>query len=277
MGKKITKRDIKEGLEQIPIETILIGTKGNRQFTHKQKQFAKGVAMGKTQAQAYRDAYNTKASPTVVAGDASKLAGTPHISLLIDAYRASYEAREYQKPERLRELVIHQLTVMALNPEVKDAQRIKSLELLGKVSEVGAFTERKETKVIHESSKLKERLLDQLKTVIDGDINEVTDNASGESLLAELLGDNKQESATPTTPPPTETDPHSDPDHLHINPHTQTPSPTKSQRFAPDGVEIPDGKWVSMEKQEGVGDSKSLEVEVGTDIEMTPLDDLESK
>lgn len=267
MGKKITKRDIKEGLEQIPIETILIGTKGNRQFTHKQKQFAKGVALGKTQAQAYRDAYNTKASPTVVAGDASKLAGTPHISLLIDAYRASFEAREYQKPERLRELVIHQLTVMALNPEVKDAQRIKSLELLGKVSEVGAFTERKETKVIHESSKLKEKLLDQLKTVIDGNISEVAEDASGESLLAEILGQSKHDSQTPTTPPPAQTDPNADPDHLHINPHTQTPAPTISQRFAPDGTEIPDAGWVGV--------SENLEVEVGKDVEMTPLDDLE--
>jgi len=264
MAKKITKRDIKEGLEQIPIETILIGTKGNRQFTHKQKQFAKGVALGKTQAQAYRDAYDTKASPTVVAGDASKLAGTPHISLLIDAYRASFEAREYQKPERLRELVIHQLTVMALNPDVKDAQRIKSLELLGKVSEVGAFTERKETKVIHESSKLKERLLDQLKNVIDGDISEVTGKDDGDSLLAEILGERERDTLTPTIHPPPETDPHSDPDCLHIN--TDNQSSPITAKYAPDGTLIPDAGWVGV--------SDNLEEEVGNGMENTPLDDL---
>jgi hypothetical protein len=194
-----------------------------------------------------------------VAGDASKLAGTPHISLLIDAYRASFEAREYQKPERLRELVIHQLTVMALNPEVKDAQRIKSLELLGKVSEVGAFTERKETKVIHESSKLKERLLDQLKTVIDGDISEVTGKDEGESLLAEILGEREQESQTPTIHPPPETDPCADPDYLHINLHNQS-----APKYAPDGTLIPDAGWVS----------DNLEEEVGNSMENTPLDDL---
>ena len=259
---KITKRDIKEGLEQIPVEQILLGNKGTRQLTHKQKQFAKGVAMGKTKSQAYRDAYNTKGNPNLVGTSANRLVKDPKISLLIDAYRASFEAREYQKPERLRELVIHQLTVMALNPDVKDAQRIKSLELLGKVSEVGAFTERKETKVIHESSKLKERLLDQLKNVIDGDISEVTENDDGDSLLAEILGERTQDIQTPTIHPPPETDPCADPDYLHININNQS-SPITA-KYAPDGTLIPDAGWV--------GDN--LEEEVGNGMENTPLSDL---
>jgi hypothetical protein len=205
---KITKREIREGLEDIPIEQILLGSANQRELTHKQKTFAKQVALGKPKAEAYRHAYDTKAKPPSVASDAHRLANKPDISLMIEAYKRAFEAREYRNPERLRELVIHQLTEMALNPEVKDAQRIKSLELLGKVAEVGAFMDRKETKVIHESSKIKEKLLDQLKTIINIDAKEINSDDADELLReisgsrANLAAENESESSDPTTPRP---------------------------------------------------------------------------
>jgi hypothetical protein len=64
-------------------------------------------------------------------------------------------------------LVIHQLTQHALDGEINPAQRIKSLELLGKVAGVDVFMDRKETTVIHQSGDIKARLLNQLKAVID--------------------------------------------------------------------------------------------------------------
>ena len=205
---KITKREIKEGLESIPIEQILLGSSSNRELTHKQKEFAKQVALGKPKTVAYRHAYDTKAKPPSVASDAHRLSQNPEISLMVEAYKRAFEAREYRNPERLRELVIHQLTEMALNPEVKDAQRIKSLELLGKVSEVGAFMERKETKVIHESSKIREKLLDQIKTIINIDAK-VIDSDDADELMKEIAGsrndladENESQSADPTTTRP---------------------------------------------------------------------------
>jgi len=205
---KITKREIREGLEDIPIEQILLGSVNKRELTHKQKTFAKQVALGKPKTEAYRHAYDTNAKPPSVASDAHKLSKNPDISLMIEAYKRAFEAREYRNPERLRELVIHQLTEMALNPEVKDAQRIKSLELLGKVAEVGAFMDRKETKVIHESSKIKEKLLDQLKTIINIDAKEINSDDADELLReisgsrANLAAENESESSDPTTPRP---------------------------------------------------------------------------
>jgi len=220
---KITKREIREGLEQIPIEQLLLGSANSRELTHKQKTFAKQVALGKPKTEAYRIAYDTKAKKSTQATDAHKVANNPNVSQMIEAYKRAFEAREYQKPERLRELVIHQLTEMALNPEVKDAQRIRSLELLGKVSEVGAFTERKETKVIHESSKIKEKLLEQLKTIINVDATEI-DN--GESLLAELSGQNqdeeKPENGEPTTTRPPKFDHAEQGSVIHSIPHNQS-------------------------------------------------------
>jgi len=220
---KISKREIREGLEQIPIEQILLGSTNTRELTHKQKEFAKQVALGKPKTQAYRIAYDTKGKKSTQAVNAHKVANNDNVKLMIEAYSRAFEAREYQKPERLRELVIHQLTEMALNPEVKDAQRIRSLELLGKVSEVGAFTERKETRVIHESSKIKERLLEQLKTIINVDATEVDD---GESLLRELSGSDqvaaKSEPVDPTTTPPPQIDTPDGGSYIHINPLTQS-------------------------------------------------------
>jgi hypothetical protein len=205
---KITKREIREGLDNIPIEQILLGSTNEKELTHKQKTFAKQVALGKPKAEAYRIAYDSQGKPVTASANAQKLMGNTRIQLLIDAYTNAFEAREYRNPERLRELVIHQLTEMALNPEVKDAQRIKSLELLGKVAEVGAFMDRKETKVIHESSKIKEKLLDQLKTIINIDAKEINADDADE-LLREISGsrenlaaENESAASDPTTPRP---------------------------------------------------------------------------
>jgi hypothetical protein len=223
MGK-ISKREIKQNLESIPMDTLLLGTKGKGKLTHKQKEFAKGVAKGLTQSDAYRQAYDTEGKPSIVNCEASKLANNPKIAQVIEAYSQANLAKTYHSPLRLRELVIHQLTIHALSEEVPPAQRIKSLELLGKLTEVGAFTERKESVVIHESSKIKERLLNQLKTIIQGDITEVKDE--GDELLAKIAGYRPSDGdiSDPTTPPPPALD-NDHPDHpIHTIPLTQSDS-----------------------------------------------------
>lgn len=281
---KITKREIKEGLENIPIEQILLGSVGDKQLTHKQKTFAKQVALGKPKAQAYRIAYDTKGNPITASANAQKLMGDTRIKLLVEAYSRAFEAREYQKPERLRELVIHQLTEMALNPEVKDAQRIRSLELLGKVSEVGAFTERKETKVIHESSKIKEKLLEQLKTIINVEATELDD---GESLLRELSGSDqgKHESQDPTTTRPPQIDHAEHGTDIHINPHTQSvtsnggeneetekcPSqPTDLEEEKSQVEALPPAPATKKSENEGVGGTNNWEEKKSENIETPP-------
>jgi len=280
---KISKREIREGLEQIPIEQILLGSMGDKQLTHKQKTFAKQVALGKPKAQAYKIAYDTNGNPITASANAQKLMGDTRIKLLVEAYSRAFEAREYQKPERLRELVIHQLTELALNPEVKDAQRIRSLELLGKVSEVGAFTERKETRVIHESSKIKERLLEQLKTIINVDASEIDE---GESLLRELSGSNPSESESqdddPTTTRPPKID-HADTGTvIHSIPNTQSASSNisdeKTTLQATDSEEeknevetFPPDTPLEESKEEGVGGANLGKESKGKDIETPPV------
>jgi hypothetical protein len=263
---KITKREIKEGLEQIPIEQILLGSMGDKQLTHKQKTFAKQVALGKPKAQAYKIAYDTNGNPITASANAQKLMGDTRIKLLVDAYSRAFEAREYQKPERLRELVIHQLTELALNPEVKDAQRIRSLELLGKVSEVGAFVDRKETRVIHESSKIKERLLDQLKTIINVDASEIDD---GDSLLRELSGNDPTESEPqdqdPTTTRPPKIDHAEHGNYIHSIPNTQSASSNISDEKTP------------LQPTDSEEEKSEVETFPPENMDNTPLNDGEKK
>jgi hypothetical protein len=181
---KLSRKAIKEGLDSIPMDTILLGVGKSKELTHKQKQFARNVALGKTKADAYREAYNSKGNPKTVGNNAVALAKDNRIQMEIEAYRLAKEAEEYRNPADLRRLVIHQLTQHALDEGVNPAQRIKSLELLGKVAGVDVFMERKETTVIHQSGEIKARLLNQLKTIIDVDSREVSEGA--ESLMKEL-------------------------------------------------------------------------------------------
>ena len=293
---KISKREIKEGLENIPIEQLLLGSANSRELTHKQKTFAKQVALGKPKTEAYRIAYDTKGKKSTQAVNAHKVSNNDNVKLMIEAYSRAFEAREYQKPERLRELVIHQLTELALNPEVKDAQRIRSLELLGKVSEVGAFTERKETRVIHESSKIKERLLEQLKTIINIDAKELDD--SGDSLLRELSGQNLSESepqdGEPTTTRPPDIDHAEQGSVIHSIPLIQSVSPDASEptdsenhplqptdseeekseveTFPPTKSQDEGANPPSKEsKEEGVGGTNNWEEGKSKDIETPPV------
>jgi hypothetical protein len=282
---KISKREIKEGLESIPIEQILLGSTNEKELTHKQKTFAKQVALGKTKADAYRHAYDSEGKPVTASANAQKLMANTRIQLLIEAYSRAFEAREYRKPERLRELVIHQLTEMALDPDVKDAQRIKSLELLGKVSEVGAFTERKETKVIHESSKIKEKLLDQLKTIINIDAKEINADDADE-LLREISESRQPELGKPDSENPTTTRP-PDIDHaegdsaIHINPHIQSISPTNSKNTPSELIDskeeknevetFPPKDVEKTQKEEGEGVSNSWTPVKEENIETPPV------
>lgn len=145
-GKKLTRQQIKEGLAAVPVEVVLLGAAGARstKLTPKQKAFAENLAMGKSKAASYRDAYGSKGKPATASRRGQELAQRSAIQAQVEALTLAAEAQKYATPAALRALVIQQLTAHALSDEVKPAQRIKALELLGKVTEVAAFTERRE-------------------------------------------------------------------------------------------------------------------------------------
>jgi hypothetical protein len=218
---KLTREQIREGLEQIPMESLLRGASGSEvNLTAKQIAFAKELALGKTtKAGAYRKVYNAKGQPRTVSANASKLSNDERISMAVESFRQAEQFREYQTPAQLRALVVSQLTKHVLDEEFPPAQRVACLKLLGSVAEVGLFLDRKETLVVHQSADIRERLLSQLKNVIDTQATDITPNDDADSLLAEIA---KGVDSDPTVPaPPAESD-----EYLVLDIHTIPHEPT---------------------------------------------------
>jgi hypothetical protein len=208
---RMTRAQIAQGLDQFPVEVLLTGTGKKNTLTHKEKAFAHAIAVGdSTKADAYRKAYNTKAKPKHVGNDAHKLAKKPKIINEVQAIQLALEATKYQNAGQIKALVVHQLTQHALNEDNPPAQRIKALELLGRTHDVGLFVESRAPIAINSSMDIKARLLDQLKTFIRADVEDVEDKGA-DSLLAEIAGEktpahSDARADTPPHAPPPEID-----------------------------------------------------------------------
>jgi len=162
---KLTREQIREGLKSQPMDALLLGA-GNAKkttLTAKQQKFAAALASGETKAGAYRAAYDTKTNPHAQSIEGQRLAANPSIALQVDALRLAAEARAYATAPALRALVLERLTAHAIDPDVKPAQRLRALELLGKVTEVAAFTERRELVKVTDSNQARTKLIQTLR------------------------------------------------------------------------------------------------------------------
>ena len=167
----------------MPIESLLSSGRGKKaQHTTKQREFARGVALGKTKAQAYRDTYDTKASKKTQGDNASRLSKDTRIQTEIEAYQLALEAEKHRNPTQLKSLLIQQLVAHSLDKEFPPAQRVQCLRLIGQLFEVGAFLERKEITTISRPQDIRARLIATLKDVTDIDIKE----DDGKALLDEI-------------------------------------------------------------------------------------------
>jgi len=241
--QKLTREQIREGLNQIPMESLLQGASGTPvNLTARQIEFAKQLALGKTsKAQAYRNAYKAKGNPKSVGSRASVLSTDQRIQVAVDAFKTAEQYKEYQTPTQLRALVVSQLTKHVLDEEFPPAQRVACLKLLGSVAEVGLFLDRKETLVVHQSADIRERLLSQLKNVISSDIQDVTPSDDADSLLAEIA---KGADSDPThSPPPDVAD-----EYLVLDIHT-IPHEGVSQESIPHEAN-PDDKDIRIQTEE---------------------------
>ena len=183
----------------MPIDTILLGavTAKTSKLTSKQRAFAKEVAMGNTKTGAYRKAYKTKGKPSTQSAEAQKLAKNPAIATQIEAFRVALEANQHITPAALRALAIHKITEKALDPSVPPAQQLKALELLGKITEVALFTERREIVQVTNSQEMKDKLLNSIRLAISSQGATDVEVDDADSLLAEITGNtNKMDDAT---------------------------------------------------------------------------------
>ena len=206
MPQKLTRAQIKAGLEQVPIETLLSAGEGKQpKITHKQREFARALALGQSKANAYRGSHKAKPSKSTINSEPYKLARDPRIAREVEAYKLALEAEKHRTPAQLKALLVQQLVQHSLDEDFPPAQRMKALNLIGQLFEVGAFLERKESVIIHKSSDIRTRLLERL-----GKASDVMAKPSDAlELLEEIRGTGISEAAgaAPTGGAPAQRDP----------------------------------------------------------------------
>ena len=199
MPQKLSRAQIKAGLDQVPIESLLSSGEGKQpKITGKMKAFAHAVALGETKANAYRTAYKPTASKRTLACKPDELMRDERIQREIEAYRLAQSTAEHRTAGQLKALLVHQLVQHSLDPDFPPAQRMRALQLIGNLFEVGAFLERKESTIVHKSADIRARLLDRLQARAPsaGPAAEALD------LLEEIRGAGTSEAASgaPTAP-----------------------------------------------------------------------------
>jgi hypothetical protein len=251
---KITRQAIRETLKQVPIDQILVGAHnvGKVNLTKKQKDFARKVAEGKPKAQAYREAYDSQAKPATQSNEGHKLMKNPAISAMIEAFTLANEAREYLIPAQIRTMAIQNLVSIAINDGEKTSNKLKALELIGKMSEISLFAETKTHVHLHSSEDIRGQLLEGLRQAFTNSrgLNDLA-KRKAESLLVELSEARTIESDQDNGATPSETDEPDDPPptdpqistnsklkSMHSIPHIQSDSNTLLADLTPPADEV---------------------------------------
>lgn len=170
-----------------PDQVGMLLTSSRSQLTAKQKAFAYHVAEGATKAAAYRKAYREDVAPSTLKAQPYILAADERIAREIEAYKLAKEAAKHRTAEDLRALVIQALVQQVIDPDCPPAVRTQAAKTLGNVTEVAAFTERRESVVHHSSDKLRAQILEQVTALMGGktiDGERIEQDAA--SLLSEL-------------------------------------------------------------------------------------------
>jgi len=201
--QKLTRAQIREGLDTIPIDTLLGAGQGKQpKLTAKMKNFAHAVALGQTKASAYRGSYKATATKRTMASKPYELAKDGRIQREILAVQAALEAEKYRTPAQLKALLVQQLVQHSLDDDFPPASRVQCLKLLGQLYEVGAWVERKEITTVSRSEDIRTRLLSRLQAITVDATEVQADDAM--DLLAEIRGAQAPSSQENDGPPATD-------------------------------------------------------------------------
>ena len=139
-------------------------------MTPKQHQFAREIVLGKSQADAYRAAYDTlRMNDNSIRREASRLMDNPNVATTVAELQQEADAAVVQERIATREEVLQTLTGYMHSGEPRDSVRLRAAELMGK--HYGLFTERIEAVVPERSveeitAELEEKLTSLLGTPI---------------------------------------------------------------------------------------------------------------
>lgn len=100
----------------------------------------------------------------------------PGVVRHLDMMLSEYDYALIEDADRIRNYVVNRLLEESRDPK----NAMKALELLGKLSNVGAFTERREVLVTHQSTEdLQQRLRESLNVLLDVEDVDVIEETSG--------------------------------------------------------------------------------------------------
>lgn len=125
-----------------------------------------------------------QASQSLTTGKISTM--TPASLLLVKGVLDEFGHAVVEKATHIRHLVTNKLILESENPDPK--VRIRALELLGKISDVGLFSERTEVTITHQSTdEIKQSLRDKLnKLRAKMDVVDVTPNEPASPAVIDL-------------------------------------------------------------------------------------------
>ena len=127
---------------------------------------AVGVTSAAILAAIAMDKAEAEAKPKTAGDAAHRMKSHPGIAAEIEALKLAQAAAEHRSPAALRALVIQTLCEVVTNPMEKGAVRVNAAKVLGTVTEVAAFTERKEVRTISSSDDTRARIMAELRSLM---------------------------------------------------------------------------------------------------------------
>ena len=140
-----------------------VGSERERPLTAKQYQFARGLIEGKTQEQAYRDAYpDAKAKPQVIKTTAWRLSQDRRIQRMLNEHWGETVEALSDDSAATKRFVLKSLLHYAKTAK-QEGSRLKALELMGKTVGMFSKVEEKTEDVSLSADQLKRELAGHLR------------------------------------------------------------------------------------------------------------------
>lgn len=179
----ITKDEIRQGLNEIPIESVF---NAKPKLTAKQKAFVKEVVINKeSKTKAYKKIYKSKMNNKAVSVNANRLSQSTSVSLEMQRVQMALDRMEYFGATNLRALVVDSLTKVLLDDDAKHSDRINASKVIGEITGVDLFKPIvQDTKVVS-SKTAKDNILQEIKRLITNQTDDVVD-VEALGLLEEL-------------------------------------------------------------------------------------------
>ena len=195
---------------------------GQRQLTAKQKKFCANIVDGQNATDSYKDAYNPPTATNQSIGNgAYKLKQDSRIVAEINALALAKAAAQYRSIEGVRAIAVQSLVEAMVDPNIKASERIQAarvvLTSLIPPTAVAAATG---------SGDLKEKILAELKLMMNKDAQVIDSIADDDSLMTELMesgqNDAPNDSDEGTPPLPDQIEENREAGSLHIIPPIQS-------------------------------------------------------